>query len=167
MRYVVRMVRNLCACILVTSLVACPGGDDPEPATTTDTPPTVPTQPDPTTGDGSSSTSTSSSGDTSTGVPPSTEADLTTGSGTCVYEGDPPCREYALLPDFCTAIDALATDVGIPVSYVQILVDSCEAKEGKCSICFNLSNLCAQVGEDCGELLYEKCLCVGFAFDAP
>lgn len=150
------------------SLAAC---SPPEPSDTTDSPGTdasttgvdLSTS---TTGDATtevdsstSSTSTSTTGDT-------TMANITATAPTtddpeyCIPEaGTVTCEP--MHRQWCDEVAALA-EAHIPATYADIINGMCDRGDAACYVCFNLANICSQVGDECDNLL-EICGCLAVA----
>lgn len=132
--------------LLLALLTACPTGGDTSTSdassgvmlTTTDT--GVDPTTDPTTGS-DATTSADTSG--------STAAASTTGGGTTDGIGPDECPAAdtcdVVAPDFCSAIGAIAEDLGFSRQRIDILLAQC-ARETPCWTCWSLVNTCKQGG---------------------
>lgn len=82
----------------------------------------------------------------------------TSGAFDCV--GDDQCEPPTTpAPDnFCEYVATACAEHQIEENYCNILADKCVGTLG-CTMCFELSNYCAQIGTNC-DGLYLKCGCV-------
>ena len=84
---------------------------------------------------------------------------VTTGSEfVCIDEDAYPCEQAPIVRDFCSYLADACGDHGIESSYCSILADKCPATIG-CTMCFELTNYCHQLGTGCDNL-YLECGCV-------
>lgn len=136
--------------VITTVVTSATVGPDPtSPATTDDTSTSnvAPTEGgDPTTTTGFETTDTSTTGDP---------------DFTCVDEGQFACNQAPVVRGFCAYISDSCAEHEIESTYCSILMQKCENTVA-CTMCFELSNYCKQIGVACDDL-YLECGCVAAA----
>jgi hypothetical protein len=121
-----------------------------------------------TTSSTSSQPTTTSTGDESTTSTGTTGSTSTTGDApdpgfTCTPKptDEYQCGQAPMSMDFCSYIADACSAHQIEANYCSILARKCDSTLG-CTMCFELSNYCHQLGFDCEDLYFE-CGCVADA----
>lgn len=158
-------MKTIITCILSMSiLAACDsgGGDVITTVVTSATAGPDPTNP---TSDGTSTSTGAEEDPTTSGTPedPTTSSTGTTGDDDFIcVDGDKfPCEQAPVARDFCSYIADKCSEHEIEPVYCSVLADKCP-RTLSCTMCFELSNFCHQLGTDCDDL-YLECGCVADA----